>query len=72
MKLISAIAAIFLLADTSALKMQSRSNLIEQARNMVDVDSEAYTHLSNALYGLPSVGAPAAGAQDSASTEAHS
>ena len=28
---------------------------------MVDVDSEAYTHLTNALYGLPSMGAPAAG-----------
>ena len=27
---------------------------------MVDVDSEAYTHLTNALYGLPSMGAPAA------------
>merc|ERR1712072_304537 len=27
----------------------------------VDIDSEAYTHLTNALYGLPSMGAPSAG-----------
>ena len=31
---------------------------------MVDVDSEAYVHLTNALEGLPVAGAPAAGAQD--------
>ena len=74
MKLISAIAAIFLLADTSAIRTQSRFDLIEQARNMVDVDSEAYTHLTNALEGLPVMGAPTAGPTASASTEsdAHS
>jgi len=57
MKLISAIAAIFLLADTSA----TRIDLISQARNMVDVNSDAYLHLTNALEGLPSVGAPSGG-----------
>ena len=72
MKLISAIAAIFLLADTSAIKTQSRVNLIEQAKNLVDVDSEAYMHLSNALEGLPTNAAPAAGPTAMASTEAHS
>ena len=60
MKFISYIALLFL-SDTSAIRTQSASALVEQARNMVDVDSEAYTHLTNALYGLPSMGAPAAG-----------
>ena len=62
MKLISALAAMLLVSDTSAIRTQSSTALILGARNMLDVDSEAYMHLTNALEGLPSVGAPAAGA----------
>ena len=62
MKFISALAAFLLVSDTSAIRTQSSSALILNAREMVDVNSEAYTHLTNALYGLPSNAAPTGGA----------
>ena len=35
---------------------------------MVDVDSEAYMHLTSALEGLPSMGAPTAGPTEAKSS----
>jgi hypothetical protein len=47
----AAIVAGLLTSESSAIKTQSTvvSSLVEQAMNMVDVNSLAYGHLSNAL-----------------------
>ena len=64
MKTLIALVAAAFVSDASAIKSQAQAaaNLIMQARNMVATNSEAYTHLTNALgFPLPSVAAPKAG-----------
>jgi hypothetical protein len=62
----AAIVAGLLTSESSAIKTQSTavSSLVEQAMNMVDVNSLAYGHLSSALMGLPTLDKPKALPQD--------
>lgn len=75
MKTLIALVGAALVTDASAIKSQAQiaANLIMQARNMISTNSEAYTHLTNALgFPLPSVAAPKAGPSETQLMDKHS